>query len=180
MSPSTAIPESPRAPQLEVDDDSQLPAGAFSPDDAIDEQIAELERFAMANERRERNETIRFWVLRGSAFLSAVLAGVLASLGFSRTTAFLAACSALFIAIDAARPSASQRNPYRRAIYDLRSLQGSVRLRWDKVRLAYPNPNGSKRVAHALAILDGIQAKRDEIGKYLGVAEASPTRGGVQ
>jgi hypothetical protein len=149
---------------------AEFPPGAFSPDEAIDAQIADLERWAKANERREREDRGRFWVLRGTAFLGAVLSGITGALDHGRASVILAGVAALFIAIDAAWPGAS-RNGWGRAVYDLRALQGSIRLRWDKVRLAYPNPTGSKRVAHALALLDSIQAKREEIGKYLGSAE---------
>ena len=62
-------------------------------------------------------------------------------------------------------------------IYDLRELQNTLKLRWDKVRLAHPDPHARERVAHALALLDSVQNKREEIGKYLGNAEPSP---GVQ
>jgi hypothetical protein len=103
-----------------------------------------------------------------------VFAAIGGSLGFARTSAVLAGVAALFIAVDAAWPGSSLRNPHRRAVYDLRALQNTIRLRWDKVRLAYPNPTGARRVANALALLDAIQAKREDIGRYLGSAEASP------
>jgi hypothetical protein len=156
------------------DADIAYPPGAFSPDDAIDEQIADLERWALANERRERSENIRFWALRGTAFAGAALAAIEGFLGYGRAAGVLAGVAALFVAIDAAWPGTNPRNPYRRAVHDLRSLQNSIRLKWDKVRLAYPNPTGARRVANALALLDAIQAKREDIGRYLGSAEASP------
>jgi hypothetical protein len=162
------------APVDPSDEELQFPPGAYSPDDAIDEQITDLERWAAASERRDKGESTRFWVLRGVAFLSAALAAAGGPLGFNRGVIVLASLAALFIAIDAAWPGANLRNPYRRAVYDLRALQNTVRLRWDKVRLAYPNPTGARRVANALALLDAIQAKREDIGKYLGSAEASP------
>jgi hypothetical protein len=59
-------------------------------------------------------------------------------------------------------------------VYDLRELQNTLKLRWDKVRLAHPDPAAPQRTAHALALLDQVQSKREEIGKYLGSAEASP------
>jgi len=156
------------------DADVAFPPGAFSPDDAIDEQIADLERWALANERRERTENLRFWVLRGTAFAGAALASIEGFLGYGKAAGVLAGLSALFVAIDAAWPGTNPRSPYRRAVHDLRSLQNSIRLKWDKVRLAYPNPTGARRVANALALLDAIQAKREDIGRYLGSAEASP------
>lgn len=169
-----AIPQDPRTQQLDQDADVPFPPGAFSPDDAIDEQIADLERWAVANEGREHSESLRFWVLRGVAFVSAVLAAVGTQFGHERASAVLAGVAAVFIAIDSAWPGSSSRNPYRRAVYDLRALQGTIKLKWDKVRLAYPNATGARRVANALALLDAIQAKREDIGRYLGSAEASP------
>src|SRR5436190_15640972 len=92
----TTMPPDPKTPEAEgVDEDIPFPQGAFSPDDAIDGQIAELERWAAANERRERNESIRFWILRGTAFLAAVLAAIGGSLGFVRTSTVLAGVAAL-------------------------------------------------------------------------------------
>jgi len=157
-----------------AESDVPFPPGAFSPDDAIDEQIADLERWAVANEKREHVESIRFWALRGTAFTSAVAAAICGAFDVGRVGVVLAGIAALFIAIDSAGPLSSLRNPYRRAVYDLRSLQGTIKLKWDKVRLAYPNPTGARRVANALALLDAVQAKREDIGRYLGSAEASP------
>lgn len=170
--PAPSIPDV-KAAYDTVDEDQQFPPGAFSPDDAIDQQIADLERWAQANEKQERSERARFWVLRGTAFVSAVLAAISAPLGVERAPMVLGGLAALFIAIDAAWPGSSMRHPHRRAVYDLRALQNTIKLRWDKVRLAYPNPTGSRRVANALALLDAIQVKREDIGRYLGSAEAS-------
>ncbi|HVU00748.1 MAG TPA: hypothetical protein VHE30_03320 [Polyangiaceae bacterium] len=156
------------------DADVAFPPGAFSPDDAIDEQIADLERWALANERRERTENVRFWVLRGGAFAGAALAAIEGFLGYGRAAGVLAGIASVFVAVDAAWPGTNPRNPHRRAVHDLRSLQNSVKLKWDKVRLAYPNPTGARRVANALALLDAISTKREDIGRYLGSAEASP------
>jgi hypothetical protein len=164
-----------RSPQIDVEEeDAAFGLGDYSPDDAIDDQIADLERWAAASESRDRRDSVRFWILRGVPFLCAALAALAGPLGFDRVIPALAGVAALFIAIDAAWPGSSYRNPNRRAVYELRALQNTIKLRWDKVRLAYPNPTGSKRVANALALLEAIQVKRDNIGKYLGSAEASP------
>ena len=148
--------------------------GAFAPETAIDEQISDLERWAEANLARDRKDKIRYWVLRGLAFTSA--AGTALSAGFAhpRVTIVFGVLAALCIVIDAAWPSDSFRNVHRRAVYDLRELQNTLKLRWDKVRLAHPDASAPQRTAHALALLDQIQSKREEIGKYLGSAEASP------
>ena len=80
----------------------------------------------------------------------------------------LRSVAAIAIAIDAAWPTTADRKARQRAVHDLRELQHTLKLKWDKVRLAYPDPQTPKRIAHALALLDAVQAKREEIGKYLG------------
>lgn len=152
-------------------------SGGFAPESAIDSQIEDLERWALANLARDRREKLRFWVLRGTAFLSATGAALAAGFAVGKVAMALAGLAALAIAIDAAWPSGAFKNSHQRAVYDLRELQNTLKLRWDKVRLAHPDPLARERIAHALALLDSVQAKRDEIGKYLGNAEPSP---GVQ
>jgi hypothetical protein len=151
-----------------------LTPGAFAPQIAIDSQIADLERWALANVRSDRRQTLRFWALKGVAFVGAVVAAVLAALGHQQVVVVFASISALCVAIDAAWPSSSFRNAHARAVQDLRELENALKLKWDKVRLANPDPKAPARIAHALALLDEVQAKREEIGKYLGAAEASP------
>jgi hypothetical protein len=148
--------------------------GSFAPETAIDEQIADLEHWAEANLNRDRKDKLRFWVLRGLGFLSAAGAATTAGLGQSKAAVVFGGLAALCVAIDSAWPSDSFRNVHRRAVYDLRELQNTLKLRWDKVRLAHPDPAAAQRTAHALALLDQVQNKREEIGKYLGSAEASP------
>ena len=147
---------------------------SLSPESAIDEQIADLERWALANVTRDRREKARFWILRGLAFLGAATAAVAAGFGFGHLSIALAALAALAIAVDAAWPSGTFRNPHQRAVHDLRELQNTLKLRWDKVRLAHSEPHSRERIAHALALLDAVQTKREEIGKYLGSVEPSP------
>jgi hypothetical protein len=145
----------------------------FVPDQALTDQIDDLERWAEANARADRRESVRFWVLRGTAFLTAAAAAATAfhTVG-AGAAAVLSAISALAVAVDSAWATRGGRNPYRRAQFEIRELENTVRLRWDKVRLAHQDPLASARTAHALALLDMIQAKRDEIGKYVGSVEA--------
>jgi hypothetical protein len=181
---SSTTSEAPRSgfapadvPRFEGDgaDAYETRAGSsFAPEAAIDDQIADLERWALANLARDRREKMRFWILRGVAFLGGVGAAVAAGFGVSKASIVLGGLSALAVAVDAAWPSGTFRNPHQRAVYDLRELQNTLKLRWDKVRLAHTDPQARERVAHALALLDSVQAKREEIGKYLGNAEPSP------
>jgi hypothetical protein len=149
---------------------AKRPEGAFAPEQAIDEQIASLEAWAMSNLNSEARELSRFWLFRGMAFLGAVTAAAGAVLPLSQLSIAGGAVAALAVAIDAAWPATADRNARRRAIHDLRELQHTLKLKWDKVRLAYPDPNTPKRIAHALALLDATQSKREEISRYLGDA----------
>jgi hypothetical protein len=149
---------------------AQRPEGAFAPEQAIDEQIASLEAWAMSNLSSEAREVTRFWLFRGLAFMGAVGAALAPVLPTPQIAIGCGGVAALAIAIDAAWPSTADRNARRRAIHDLRELQHTLKLKWDKVRLAYPDPNTPKRIAHALALLDATQSKREEISRYLGDA----------
>ncbi|MBN2194304.1 MAG: hypothetical protein JW751_15920 [Polyangiaceae bacterium] len=177
-----AAPGSPRA-QFEQDggqdggEETSPPAAVltvprnFAPEDALDGQIRDLEAWATSILRRNRARTARFWLSRGTAFLAAAAAAVSGLLGADRYLTGFAALTALCVAVVAAlRVDGSQR-PHRRAVRDLRELQNAVKLRWDKVRLSHPDPLSRKRIAHALALLDAVQSKREEIGRYLGSSE---------
>lgn len=172
MRPGSLSPDSARE-DAEVDAMVRPPQG-FAPEKAIDEQIEDLERWASVNLRQDRNEKIRYWLLRGVAFLGAAGAAVSAGLLATKGALILSALAALAVAIDSAWPTTG-KNPSLRAVHDLRELQNSLKLRWDKVRLAHPDPMAPQRVAHAMAMLDQVQAKREEIGKYL--SSADPTQG---
>ena len=148
------------------------PEVAYSPEEAIDDQISALEAWARTNTRKESRELTRFWLLRGLAFLAAVAAAAGGAMRQPEMAVVCGGFAALAIAVDAAWPVSSDWNAVRRAVHDLRELQHMLKLKWDKVRLAYPDPHSTKRIAHALVLLDAIQTKREEIGKYLG--DASP------
>jgi len=147
---------------------AKRPAGAFTPEAAIDEQIADLEAWVRANLAGESRDLVRFWALRGVALLGAVGAAAAGALLIPIGSVACGSVAAIAIAVDAAWPTNADRKARQRAIHDLRELQHTLKLKWDKVRLAYPDPQTPKRIAHALALLDAVQAKREEIGKYLG------------
>jgi hypothetical protein len=148
-------------------------APGFSPDRAVIEQLAGLENWAQANEKDTLAGAIRFWLLKGPAFVCAVAASAAESFGQGRAVIVLGALAAIAIAIDAAW-SGPANAVHERAIHDIRSLQNSIKLRWDKIRILHPDSKDPARTAEALAILDTIQTKRDEIASYLGSPQTSP------
>lgn len=150
---------------------------AVAPDKIIDDQIAELEAWARSNVWLGRSETFRWWALRSIAFFASIGAAATAAMNMTNEAIACGCIAALAVAIDSGWPSAGDRVARRRATHDLRELQHTLKLRWDKVRLAHPNPLSPKRVAHALVLLDAISAKREEVGKYLGDASPGVSKG---
>jgi hypothetical protein len=148
-------------------------APGFSPDRAVTDQLAALQNWAEANERDTVAGAVRFWLLKGPAFLCAVAASAAESFGQGRAVIVLGALAALAIAVDAAW-SGPANSMHQRAIHDIRGLQNSIKLRWDKIRIMHPDAKDPARTAEALAILDTIQTKRDEIARYLGSPQTSP------
>jgi hypothetical protein len=164
-------------PQLTMEELAPGLPRSFSPEDALNEQIQDLERWVDSNLANERRAVLRFWLLRVPAVLCALIATATGTLGIGPALAGLAAAVALLVAIDSAWPGGTLRSPLRRALYDLRQLQNTVKIRWDRVRLAHPDVASPKRVAYALALLDVIQAKRESISKYLAGIVPSPSMG---
>jgi hypothetical protein len=145
----------------------------FSPDKAVAEQLAALDHWALANDSDARKGVTRFWLLKGPAFVCAVAASAAESFGQGRAVIVLGAVAALSIAIDAAWSGpATQVN--KRAIQDIRNLQNAVKLKWDRVRISHPDPKDAARSAEALAILDTIHARREEIARYLASPQVGP------
>jgi hypothetical protein len=144
----------------------------FSPEKSVQTTIADLEDWARAILRQLRVDALRHWLLKGVAFFSAVATAAGGALSMPRLAISAGIATAVAIAVDAAWQASGDRSARLRAVHDLRELQHSLNLRWEKVRLAHPDPAAIKRVAHALALLDAAHAKREHIGTYLG--EATP------
>jgi len=148
----------------------QLP-GEFSPEQAIAEQLRDLERWIAANTRSARKDALRFWLVKGLAFVSAAAATACQALGYPRPVVVLGIVAALFIAIDAGWHGGLLHTTQRRAMEELRQLYSTIKLRWDKVRLSSPDPRSPARVSEALQILSEVHAKRDELARYLTSAD---------
>jgi hypothetical protein len=146
--------------------------GDFSPEQAIGGKITDLEEWAQAIARQQRRETARNWILKGISFFGVVTCAAGGAMDIPNLSIGAGITTAIAIAVDAAWPGSGDRNARLRAVHDLRQLQHTLKLKWEKVRLAHPDPQAIKRIAHALALLDTIQTKREEIGAYLG--EATP------
>jgi hypothetical protein len=139
---------------------------------AIADQLAGLERWASANRRHATRTAVRFWLLKAVAGGGAIAASVAASFGWMPWVAALTALVVLAVAIDSAS-SAPPNFAHEMAFADIRHLQNSVKLSWDKVCVSRPDPQDPARQLAAIAILDEIQAKREQIRRYMASPEAA-------
>jgi len=169
-----SIPAPARLPQLTFEEIAPGRARMFSVEDALGEQLEDLERWVSATVREQRREVWRFWTLRVPTLLVAVLALLCVPMGFAVALPGLAAAVAVLLGVDAVWPGGTEQAPLRRAVFELRRLQNTVKLRWDRVRLAHPDPVSSKRIAYAIALLDAIQSRREGISRYLRGLVPSP------
>jgi hypothetical protein len=144
-----------------------------APEKAIAEQLEALDQWAMANRRDGRRSVARYCLLKGPALVCIVAALVAESLAEGQGVIVLTALAAVAIAIDAAWSSPSTQ-AHKRAISDIRELENAVKVKWDKIRIARPDPRDPSRSAEALAILDSIRQKREAIGRTLASRSAVP------
>lgn len=138
------------------------PARVADPEGVVHEQLAELERAARASLRADGRERVRFWLLAGVSLTGAAGAGVAAWVGAGGLGALLGAGAALATVADAALRATAHR-PLLHLAAALGDLAGELRIRWAKVQLSHPDPTAPQRVAHAMAMLDAVQAKRGEL-----------------
>jgi len=131
----------------------------------IANHLIDLEVWGLASERRARWNVMRFWILNVLAFLCAVAALGAELYSDGETVAVFGAVAAGAIAFDAAW-SGPKSYVLKRAISEIRNLQNAVKLRWDKVVIAHPDPTDPVRSSEARAILEAARAESEDIEQY--------------
>jgi len=145
-----------------------------SPENAISEQLEALDQWARANRRGARRAVARFCLLKGPAFVCVVAALVAEALAKGEGVIVLTAIAAVAIAIDAAWSGPSSQ-AHKRAIADIKELESTVKVTWDKIRIAHPDPRDPARSTETLAILDSIQNRREAIKRSLAGRQEGPS-----
>lgn len=141
-------------------------------------QMDDLERWASSSLQRVRLEAWRIVLVRVLALASVLGAGVMADRGQAVLGTALAAGSALLVILDTAWPGlGSGRSVRQQAVHDLRELQNAAKIQWDRVRLTFRDPSDRKRVRHAMALLDALRSRREQIGRRLCDMAPSPPLG---
>jgi hypothetical protein len=133
--------------------------------------VAELEEWAILNDRDARMDTLRFWSLKIPTILSSALAGVLAVTHLNTIAAMLAAFASACVLIDAVNPGGQLRNAHLRAVHDLRGLQHRIMKNW---RIGILRDKAGNCLA--AEILESAQKIRDKITADLRAVETSFAR----
>jgi hypothetical protein len=152
---------------------SPLPPPPVSGDSAIADQLAGLELWAMSNRKGANRTAVQFWLLKAVAGGGAIGASVAASFGWEHGVVALTALVVIAIAVDSAS-SAPPNLAHQRTFADIRHLENAIKLKWDKICMTCPDAQDPVRQSAAIAILDDIQARRDQIRRYMGSPEAGP------
>lgn len=130
--------------------------------------IRELEDWTALNLRDARRDTLRYWILKLPAVLSAASAGVLTLADLSLISAILAAVASTCVLIDAVNPGGQLRNAHLRAAHDLRQLQHSMLNRWRVGILRSEQP-----VTLAAEMIESAQSQWQRIAGDLRAAETA-------
>ncbi|MBN1609763.1 MAG: hypothetical protein JW940_24235 [Polyangiaceae bacterium] len=148
------------------------------PERTLSEQMDDLERWALNVQRRIRLEQWRAVLMRTCALASVLGAAVVVHQGRTTLGALLAAvCALLMIAETAWSGLSSGRSVRQQVVNDLRELQHGAKLQWDRIRLTHADPTGRERAKYAVALLQAMRTRREQIARHLIDIEPSPPIG---
>ena len=118
---------------------------------------------------------LRYFALKAPAIASSGLAAVFSAKHWTELATWLAAIASVCVLIDAINPSGQLRNAHKRALHQLRELEGKVTTDWRIGKLSGKDPD-----ALAASILTAAQKEREKIARDLQVAETSFGKRGKQ
>lgn len=133
----------------------------------LNQELAELEGWALANHSDSTRDKLAFWSLKGPAIVCSVCTAVFEALGWSVPVMVVGIVTGVCVAIDGALPRGQLHNVHVRAVHELRALQYEVRNAFQQAEFrgdlqqVFPD------------ILQHIADRRKAITGYLVVAEAA-------
>jgi hypothetical protein len=134
--------------------------------------IEELKAWAAANQRDARNDSIKFWSLKGPAILVASSSGLLATMHLPViVSVVLGLIGGLCVALDGILRPGALHTTHIRAVHDLLNLADAIATQWNIADLS------GKESRHAAAeILDNAEKKKQQIAGYLKAEESDTLR----
>lgn len=135
----------------------------------LQQQLDELESWAMGNKRDAQRDATAFWLLKVPAILAAASAGVWAHFALTTVSVIAGAIASLCVIIDGVHPRGVLRNTHMRAYHDIRMLTTRMTSDWRSRAVS------SKDHEMARRIIRDAEAERSRIARYVCDAEAALT-----
>jgi hypothetical protein len=135
--------------------------------DELQDQLLELEEWAIANKKDAQRDSIAFWSLKLPAILAAASAGVLAHFELTTVSVFAGAIASLCVIVDGIHPRGMLRNMHLRAFHDLRLLSSRMMSEWRS------RNRNAKAITVAGKIIRDAEDERQKIANYIREAETA-------
>ena len=152
--------------------------GGGDVEEVVQRHFAQIEHWAVDNQRDARIDLVRFWAFKLPAILGATATSALEASGLGRAVLYVGVISAICVAVDAIFPGGRLYNVHIRAFNELRLLGTMFATEWDRIRLEVPDASSQARANAAVRLLERIQKERQRIGNYIADGEAILGRGG--
>jgi uncharacterized membrane protein YgaE (UPF0421/DUF939 family) len=131
------------------------------------QHLAELEKWAVANERDRNHDAIAFWSLKIPAILASASAGTVAYFNLTAVSVFAGFIASICVIIDGVHPRGMLRNTHHLAFSDIRILANNMMVKW-RTR----NPKDSAEDIARRIILEAEKERR-RIAIYIRDAEGA-------
>jgi hypothetical protein len=135
--------------------------------EAIQSQIAGIERWALQNRTDARKDLAMFWLLKAPAIAVSALSAMFVHFNLGTVALVAGAIATICAVVDGVNPRGKLRNAHWRAFSELRSLENRVRNRWTIATLN----NEYNLCKTAAGIIQEATAEQERIGTYLALAE---------
>jgi hypothetical protein len=145
-----------KAPSLSFD--SSMPID-------LQQQLYELEQWAIANKKDARIDAIAFWIFKIPAILGSTGAGLFAHFHWPTVSLISGAVASAFVIIDGVHPRGMLRNIHHRAYSDIRILSTSMVTQW-RIRSSSIGDDDTAR-----QIMRDAEKERKQIAQYVRDAE---------
>jgi len=136
-----------------------------SPEQVWNAHLAELERWAEANRKDARNDTLAFWALKVPAIVASASAGIWAHFEWTTVSVISGAVASVCVIVDGILPRGMLRNTHLRAFHDLRILTSRM--------TAQLRSSDGKPEVIVRKIIRESEAERERIAAYIRDAETA-------
>lgn len=134
-------------------------------------QLADLEAWAVANQRDARNDAIRFWVLKIPAIIASASAGIFAFYEWEVVPLIAGAVASACVLIDGLNPGGALKNAHYKAFFEIRELEVAMQAEW-RIE-SYKATTPTEKNALGSSIIRNAERKRGKIAEELKKAETA-------